>query len=156
MASIKALSLAAELAANLERRTRDNGNEFVCLADNSPEWMFDVVHAAHGESMPNDTIYKMIERNANALAEVEEDDAEDARDAVMDIEPPIYNAELTGWLAADLDHIWHCEEALNEYGPSNNLLGILANGWKHQQETIAYLLLDALEAEAQKREEETA
>ena len=156
MASIKALNLAAELSASLERRTRNNGDKFVCLKDGSPEWVTDVIHTAHGDSLPNDTIYSMIEKNADALTNVEESDADEAWDAIAEIEAPIYNAELTGWLAESLDHIDYVDQAIEEYGDmgSGGIVSLLAMGWKKQQEEVGGLLLEALEAEAEKQTEE--
>ena len=151
---IKALNLAAELAANLETRTRTNGDKFVCLVDGSPEWMKDVIHAAHGEAFPNDTTYELIRRNVNALSEIDESDAEDAVDAVYEIEPPIYNAELTAWLSESLDHIDYVDQALEEFGSDlGGVVALLSAGWKKQQEEIGNLLMDALEAEAGKQAE---
>jgi hypothetical protein len=156
MASIKALNLAAELSASLERRTRNNGDKFVCLKDGSPEWVTDVIHTAHGDSLPNDTIYSMIEKNADALTNVEESDADEAWVAIAEIEAPIYNAELTGWLAESLDHIDYVDQAIEEYGDmgSGGIVSLLAMGWKKQQEEVGGLLLEALEAEAEKQTEE--
>ena len=146
MASIKALKLAAELAANLETRTRADGKKFICLSDGSPEWMQDVCHAAHGDAGPNDTTYEMIQQNAEALVEVDESDAEDAFDAIAEIEPPVYNADLTAWLAESLDHIDYCDRALEEYGSDlGGVIALLSAGWKNQQEEVGNLLLDALE-----------
>jgi hypothetical protein len=155
MASIKALNLAAELAANLERRKRDNGKTFVCLTKDAPEWMTEVIRVAHGDSMPDDTIYSMIESNAEALAAVDEQDADDAFDAIAEIEAPIYNSDLTAWLSESLNHIDYCDQALEEYGSDlGGIIALLSAGWKKQQEEVGSLLLEALEAEAKKQTEE--
>jgi hypothetical protein len=61
--------LAKQLSDAFVTNKRSDGAEFVHLADNSPQWMTDVIRAVHGDKLPDDTTYPFIERSANALAD---------------------------------------------------------------------------------------
>lgn len=73
-------SRAQELSSAFERKTRDDGSEFVCLKDGSPAWMTSIVQHAHGGMFPDDWRYALIERAADAIAE--NDDIDNARDSL--------------------------------------------------------------------------
>jgi hypothetical protein len=69
---------AAEAAAWLEPALRDENDpesSFIRLRDGAPEWVRDLVHAAHGEFLPDDWRYDKIQEALLFIAENE--DAED-------------------------------------------------------------------------------
>ena len=110
--------LLNELAGNLETRTRNSGEKFVCLKDNSPDWMTDVMHKAHGDRMPDDDVYSRIYDIVNHMSTGYDDikTIDDAKEALMEIEPDIYTSELTAWLNSRNDNVYYLTEALEESG----------------------------------------
>src|SRR5689334_2352080 len=94
-------SLAAKLSKAFQTKKRNDGNEFVSLKDGSPSWMTDVVRAAHGDKLPDDTVYAFIGKAADAIADADED--ADPQDVISEIEPDSYTSDLTAWLNARPD-----------------------------------------------------
>lgn len=130
----------------LESRTRNNGDVFYALKDNSPEWMTDVIHAAHGDSFPDDTIYKTIRDIASHLSDLDEDtDLYDAVDSINEIEPEIYTAKLTHWLSLSLEHYQYMQQAMDELGPFTDAFALLQAAQKRQIQAIGNALVDALD-----------
>lgn len=104
--------LATELSAALTTQTRNDGDKFVVLKDGSPQWMTEVIHAAHGDKMPDDVIYSFIGKAADAMAECDEDADEDAlREAIDEIEPPVYTHEQMKWFSSNWEY---CDQAIEE------------------------------------------
>ena len=89
--------LARAMQDALERKERDNGDVFVTLREGSPAWMGDVVRIAHGDMLPDDTRYLMIEAAIDAIAELDTDD--DPADAIHTLPEPIYYDDAARWLS---------------------------------------------------------
>ena len=95
-----------KLASFFESAKRtSNGETFVTLKDNCPDWLQDAVHEAHAGDMPNDWIYATCRAVCEALDEVEDCQIEDwlANDAheFVDGQVDIYTRDLYTW-AADM------------------------------------------------------
>jgi hypothetical protein len=101
--------LAKMLSSALVTGKRNDGEDFVHLKDKSPQWMTEVIHAVHGNKLPDDTVYALIEKCADVIAE-----AESPADAIYEIEPDVYTSDLTGWLHARVDHTEYVNEAIEE------------------------------------------
>ena len=104
--------LASAMSEAFQRKTRDTGAEFVTLRDGSPDWMRVVVYNAHGDMLPDDTRYLMIEVAVDAIAEAEPDGDLDAQvDAMPE---PIYYDDVGRWLStyasARLDYVDQARE----------------------------------------------
>jgi hypothetical protein len=78
--------------------TRDNGETFVTLRDDRPEWLQDAVRDAHRGTLPNDWTY------AECLAAVEAYDesaiADDEMHDHVDARVDVYTKDLYQWAAA--------------------------------------------------------
>src|SRR5258706_15125542 len=93
---------AGQLSRALVNDKRDDGSLFYKLTDDSPEWMTEVIRAAHCDEMPNDTVYEFVNRIAGHLADCEEGEEEDA---IGEIEADVYTSDLTGWLHASVNYV---------------------------------------------------
>jgi hypothetical protein len=109
-------TLAAALYAAFITKTRDNGETFYCLSDNSPEWMREAMQDAHSDFLPDDYKYRMIHECAAALTDYEPDSWEDSLHEIADGLVDVYTSDLTAWLASDVRRVGYCEEAATEYG----------------------------------------
>lgn len=140
--------LAEQLSAAFETKKRNDEKEFVCLKDGSPSWMTEVIRAAHGDKLPDDTTYAFVEKAADAIA-----DSEDPQEAILEIEPDAYTAGLTAWLNARVDHVYYLTETLDEIAQAG--LGItdgfqvLALAQQKQIQEVGNALISALEAQAE-------
>lgn len=150
-------SLASDLSAAFEHDKRNDGKEFTKLREGSPVWMTEVIREVHGDKMPDDTVYDFIERCADAIAGYSDTLAgEDAaQDAVNEIEPDPYTADLTVWLNARVDHVYYLTEVLEEFGGGTTMDGfkLLTLAQQKQIQEVGYALISALEKQVEESEE---
>lgn len=133
-------SLAIEMYDAIVWDTRDNGKKFAKLSDGSPQWMTDVIRAAHGDKMPDNTVYEFIERAVNAIQ-----DHDEPQDAIAEIESDSYTADLTAWLNARVDHVYYLTQALEDFGPFDDGFKLLAYAQSIQIQEVAGIVLAELE-----------
>lgn len=113
------LETAEALASAFEERKRDNGAPFLTLADGSPAWMLEAVHAVHGDRLPNDFDYRAASSIAGSIVEMVreepgadlETDAGDRIDGLV----PVYNTERAQWLADHVGRSEYVEQAREEH-----------------------------------------
>ncbi len=132
--------LAGELSNAFVRDKRNDGQEFTHLAKGSPKWMTEVIHAVHGDKMPDDTVYGFVERCADAIA-----GHDDPSDAVTEIEPDGYTSSLTSWLNARADHVHYLTEALEEGLDITDGFQLLAYAQQKQIQEVGFALISELE-----------
>ncbi len=147
-------TLATEMSAAFVERQRYDGihptTKFRCLKDGSPEWMTEVCHTAHGEMMPDDQRYAMIEEAVDAIAEC--DDIDDARDS---LEADIYTHDLTAWLGSRTDRYSYADDAMEEWGSDvKGIIQLLQLGQLAEKHEVFDLVVSALESELASREED--
>lgn len=139
--------LAAKLSRAFETKKRNDGKEFVCLKDGSPEWMTQAIRSAHGDKLPDDTTYAFVEKAADALAEASVD--ADPSDVIAEIEADVYTSDLTEWLHARADHVFYLSEVLEECSGITDGAQLLMAAQKKQIDEVGYALISALEAQAE-------
>lgn len=149
-------TLASELSAAFEHDKRNDGKEFTKLREGSPTWMSGVIREVHDDKMPDDTVYDFIERCADAIAGYSDTLAgEDAaQDAVNEIEPDPYTADLTAWLNARVDHVYYLTEVLEEFGGGiKDGFWLLSAAQQKQIQEVGYALISALEKQVEENDE---
>ena len=119
------------------------GNEMrYFLADSRADWMHEVMHAAHSSMMPDNYRYEMVADCLRAL--IDADSIDEARDTLVDL-VPIYNGELTAWLASHGSRIQWVDEAIENDGNLENLLQALSAGYFLELSEVFELTIAALE-----------
>ncbi len=136
-------SLAVKLSEAFQTQKRSDGHEFVSLKDASPAWMTGVVRSVHGDKLPDDTVYGMIERCVDALTDANED--ADLYEVIQEIESDIYTTDLTAWLHARVDHVYYLTEVLEEGTGITDGFQLLAVAQQKQLHEVGYALVSALE-----------
>ncbi len=136
-------SLAVKLSEAFQTQKRNDGHEFVSLKDGSPAWMTGVVRSVHGDKLPDDTVYALIERCADALTDANED--ADPYEVIAEIESDIYTHDLTAWLHARVDHVYYLTEVLEEGTGMTDGFQLLTAAQKKQIDEVGYALVSALE-----------
>lgn len=103
---------AYELHSAFETKQRDNGESFVTLKRDAPEWMTKVIYNAHDGEMPNDWIFNSVFEAAFFIQDL--DQLEDG-DASMFAEQQtqIYGADLMKWAT---DNIELVDETVHNVG----------------------------------------
>lgn len=134
---------AEQLYRALKMDKRNDGGEFYKLVDGSPAWMTDVIHAAHGDKMPDDTVYEFVNRAAGAFADSDAETENEYSEVISEMEADVYTSDLTAWLNARVDHVDYLTQAIEEFQPENGFDALMM-AQKIQIEEVAYALLRAL------------
>lgn len=137
---------AAELAQMFEVRKRDNGEHFIVLDDQAPEWAHDFVREAHGtEMLPDDYRYRWISEALDLLAQDVESDPQDLATSFGD-DVDIYTHSLLAWLSSNLTRIAYCDEAISEgMTDGTDLTKIIMAGQASERYEVFQNVLTALE-----------
>lgn len=134
--------LASQMYDALEiRKSGDNRDEYF-LKDGSPDWMRDVIFTS-----TDDTSFMIAYEFANrALAAiVDADNDEDSiRQAIDEIEPDVYTADLTSWLAENINHVNWLTDAMENFGPFDDGFNLLATAQQMHKQAVANAVLEAL------------
>jgi len=109
--------LAAEAYAWLETATRDDGTEYTHQKDGAPEWLKELVYAAHGDFGPDDWRYDAIHSALGAIDDAGVDaDLDELEHEWADGHVDVYTAARFAWLASNLNRQSYCDEAREEFG----------------------------------------
>lgn len=109
--------LACEMSDSFETATRDNGAPFVRLRDGRPDWMLDVVFAAHdrGEIPPDDRLYHLTREAVDFIRDAGADfDPDDSDHEFAETQVDYANAEFAQWLANNPAHAASCVDEYND------------------------------------------
>lgn len=143
---------AQEMFDQFTSSTRSGGETYYHLKDGAPEWMTDVIHAAHGSTLPDDTIYEFCRDCIAAIVDDTDDDADadDCRDAISEIQPEFRTYQLFMWAAQWSEYI---DEVTSNYGAyqiesSSDLVSLLQAAQMCQIEEVGGHLIEALETRA--------
>ena len=108
--------LAAEAYACFETAERPNGQTFTRTKDGTPEWVGELVRAAHGDDfLPDDWRYETI-RSALAFIADDATDPEDDAHTFADTQVDVYTSNLLAWLSSNLRRLSYVDDAVSEYG----------------------------------------
>lgn len=143
--------LAKKLNSALIIKERTNGDKFYCLADNSPQWMNDVIMQCHEDAseLPNDWRYQFISDAASVLSEYE------TWEDLNHPEPDIYYNQLIKWLSEMPNADWYVNEAVKEFGIDSSqfdLYRTIGYGQAHAKQETQACLISALEQQIEEQE----
>ena len=140
--------LAKEALGHFEER---NGQWL--LRGDSPQWVKDLVYAAHksGGILPDDYRYKFTVLALEYIAEQPDAGLEPA-ELTCEIEPDAYNSSLIKWLGSHAIRAGYVDEAVQEFGwPDEGIMTAIRMGQRLEIEEVFDLVADALAEEAQRR-----
>lgn len=110
------VQLAKQMQDMFTVGTYSDGTSIWTLRNEAPQWMTDVMHAVHddGASLPDDTVYDLAHDCVNAVAELyDHADADEAREALDEIEPEFRTWQLYTWAARWSEYI---DELTSDFG----------------------------------------
>ena len=152
-------TLASEAAACFETATRgDTGRDedrYTRVRDGAPEWVTELVYAAHGDFFPDDWRYDAIR---SALSAIHDDDlSEDDAGEWADTNVDAYTGARLAWLASNLNRAFYCDDAVEELGsPETGIIDRIGLGQYAESEEVFQLVYRALEERAEATEAEEA
>jgi len=140
--------LCSELSSRFENKKRDNGDMFVVLGgpeDEIRELASSALRLAHSDELPNDWRYEVCSLACDAIAEAEEaDELSEIINEVAENATTVYNSQLFSWYAENSTRLSYAEEAREEFGPSDELLGDLHLGQYLAARETAQSFIDSL------------
>lgn len=113
----KVIALAGQMSGAFTGETRPNGDHFRKLSYDAPEWMTDVVRAAHMDSdiLPDDWIFDKVENAVDHIAGLD-GDLDDAAHEFADLNCDFGNGQLVAWLGGNLRYSEYVDNAAQEFG----------------------------------------
>lgn len=140
---------AAEALGWFETRRRgctEDGEEYVTLRDERPEWVQELVRTAHGDILPDDWRYATIREALEMITDADADDRDALDDAAGDFADnvDVYTSDLLAWVSSGGGRVGYCDEAIDEYGFAENLWQILSRGQYVERLEVFELVLTAL------------
>jgi hypothetical protein len=140
---MKQHDLAKALSETFITLKRDNGEAFIKLTDDRPEWMFEAVRDAHCGMSPDDRRYEMIKECVDTLLEF--DDWEDTHQ-MIDRLVDVYHTDRVKWLASHLDRGEYCTEAIADgmFTGESSIWDILGEGQYREYRQIYDSLINSL------------
>ena len=120
--------------------TKPTGEIWV-YKDNTPEWIKEMTRAAHAEMGPDDWKYEFV---VEALAHISDASDEDVESPQL--EPDAYTGELLAWLASNLNRPFYVDEAVHEFGHSDQgIIGDIMTGQVKEKEEVYYSVFRSLD-----------
>ena len=131
-------------AAAFAHSTRPDGSTYWHCNDDAPEWVRDIVHAAHDGAWPCDWRYDRLASLARDLAgapDLEDFDVHEWADGAVDV----YNGRLAQWLADTSGAADAVEMAQDEWGmDTKNVFEMLQMGQLHMLHAMGSGVVSAL------------
>jgi len=111
----KIIELAIKLSKQFETGKRNDGKEYLFIRedDKYSQWMQDVIFAGHLDRFPNDSSYEACQKVIDEIAELDANIPDDEIIDNLTLEPDIYTANLTSWLASDINNVYYLEDAIS-------------------------------------------
>lgn len=148
LVSADLINLCSELSSRFENKKRENGDLFVVLEgpeDRIRESASSALMSAHSEELPNDWRYEVCSLACDAISEAQEgEELSEIIDEVAENATTVYNSQLFSWYAENSTRLSYAEEAREEFGPSDELLGDLHLGQYLAARETAQSFIDSL------------
>jgi hypothetical protein len=160
MSKLTLSAIVSSFANAFTTDKRQDGTEFIKLAEGSPEWMVDAVRSAHADMLPEDVKYKMISECADRLVGHIDDDAEDFDSVesgeIADSLVDIYNMARLEWLASSLYRADYCDDAQNEglVSDDSDMFQRIGMGQYMEYSEILHSLMSSLQSVYEDQEDE--
>jgi hypothetical protein len=128
-----------------EARTRTDGTVFWATKDGAPEWVSDIVHAAHGGALPCDWRYDKIADLALELSDVAtfaDFDAGQWADSVADV----YTSDVLKWFSGVSYAVDAVDDAAVEWGmDAKGIVEQIMTGQAFMLHELACAIVSALQ-----------
>lgn len=130
--------LAKEYLEYFQTKKRAGDETFICLKEETPEELRELVRNAHEIMFPDDYKYRYIEESLEIIAETNDEDI--AFGCCDVLEADIYNYSLLGWLQSNLYRISYVDEAVDAMGHVDLMVDIAQGQLLEKKETYINVL----------------
>jgi hypothetical protein len=130
---------------------RADGNSFIKLRSDAPQWLKDLVREAHRDMLPDDERYRFISDAFTIIAESEDEDEFMER---LDSDVDVYTSDLTGWLHSRNDRVYYINEVIEEWGEVDDGFKLLAMAQYKERSEVLYDVLKGLQDRFEDEEED--
>lgn len=145
--------LAREAAGYFETAAREDGGRYVRLRDaneaatGAPDWLRDLVYAAHAGMLPDDWRYACIQGALSAIAETDWCDPEDLRHEFADNYVDTYDDCRIEWLKSHWYRADYCDDAVDEglCSPTETIIARIGMGQYMEASEVYSRVLAELE-----------
>lgn len=120
-------------------KTIKRGEDNIVVFDNESSELHEAVYKAHGDRVPNDFIFSKFWEILQSLEGYEIhsiDDVEEYRGEIVGSCTDVYTSNLTEWLNSSVYNTDYLDEAVKEFGATDNILG-----------TAQYMAIDEIYSE---------
>jgi hypothetical protein len=154
-------SIASDAAAFFTTKRRDEADEtsqFVSLTGDVPEWLREMVYRAHGDMLPDDYRYAMVDSALDLIATLDDDVTETTLDEIgsefADNEVSVYNRDRLDWLSSSLTRAAFVDEAAEEglIAPDADTFTRIGVGWYTEAEQVWSTVVQCLVERAEEIE----
>lgn len=131
---------------------RTDGEPFTKLADDRPDWVYDMVYDLHGGMLPDDWTFQVISQLWDAIHEYDDlDDARDNSGEIADACTEYRTWHLLEWAKSNLDLV---DDALDEHDPSadEGIASIIQRAMFIKLDGMVHQMCDAIEANTEEEE----
>jgi hypothetical protein len=147
----------AGIAYNAFERIERGEDYITTLKDDAPEWVRDLVRAAHGDMLPDDWRYDAI-RSA-LWVHIHNDESHDLDEMGTewaDGYGDVYTGARLKWLASNLNRPAYCDEAREEgLSAGEDIVELIGAGQYMEAREVWGLVVTALEERAEELEDES-
>jgi hypothetical protein len=107
--------IKATLARNaLESKNRsDNGERYICVKDDAPDWVTELCREAHDDMFPDDFVFETVAEALDAI--IDQDGEADS----VELEADCYNSDLLAWLGSHSSRVNYTDQAAEEFGTAS-------------------------------------
>lgn len=140
--------------------TEKRGDETIVTlkdSDERPEWVHDLVYAAHGEFLPDDWRYASIRSALGAISDdFDGDEIDDFGAQWSDGNVATYTHARLQWLASNLSRTAYCDDARDEYGEpqESGITALIGLGMYAESREVFDAVRSALESELEARQDD--
>lgn len=133
--------IAKFIQKRLTTKRRDSGESYVSATDDTPQWIVNLFHEAHGDMLPDDYKYEYIQDSIEWIA-----DGNDLESP--DIEADVYTEDLIKWLGS---HIGtrpnYVDEAVAQFGGHSDqgIVGDIMMGQAMEKDEVYHIVLQGLQ-----------
>jgi hypothetical protein len=129
-----------------ERAERQDGESFIRVKQDAPEWVTQLVMNAHGDFLPDDWRYDCIRAVLGDIADNEPDDLDEFAAEFADGQVDVYNGARTAWLASNLNRAAYCDEAAEEFGydSEQGVFGLIGLGQYMEASEVYAAVVESL------------
>ena len=145
--------LAGEAHGYFEYATRaDDESRYARTKPNTPGWVQDLVHDAHGDMLPDDWRYACVMSALDWIHEHESDDSHEFADGMADV----YTSARFAWLSSNLSRQGYVDEALADFGwePDSGIAAAIGLGQYAEASEVFGSVWHSLEERAKELDEE--